>query len=205
MGRGDRVRLWHDRWCGDVTLKESFHVLYDCASNQAATISEVLVRENGRVDWHVTFVRNFNDWELDIIASYLGLLQSHLPSRKVDDGLRWNLKKKGIFDVQSLYTALRESPTIAFPWKSIWRTKAPRMACFFVWTAAWNKILTSENLSNRGYTLTSSVVVMARLLITSYYIVLLQVFSGVGSFRPLGYIGPYLGQLLIYCLAGGMF
>ena len=91
-----RVRLWHDRWCGDVTLKESFHVLYDCASNQAATISEVLVRENGRVDWHVTFVRNFNDWELDIIASYLGLLQSHLPSRKVDDGLRWNLKKKGI-------------------------------------------------------------------------------------------------------------
>jgi hypothetical protein len=155
VGRGDRVRLWHDRWCGDVTLKESFHVLYDCASNQAATISEVLVRENGRVDWHVTFVRNFNDWELDIIASYLGLLQSHLPSRKVDDGLRWNLKKKGIFDVQSLYTALRESPTIAFPWKSIWRTKAPRMACFFVWTAAWNKILTSENLSNRGYTLTS--------------------------------------------------
>ena len=31
----------------------------------------------------------------------------------------------------------------------------PRRACFFVWTAAWNKILTCDNLSKRGYTLTS--------------------------------------------------
>jgi hypothetical protein len=28
--------------------------------------------ENGRVDWHVTFVRNFNDWELDSVAFFLG-------------------------------------------------------------------------------------------------------------------------------------
>jgi hypothetical protein len=61
-------------WCGDVILKESFHVLYDCASNQTATISEVLVGENGRVAWNVTFVCNFNDWEVDIVASFLGLL-----------------------------------------------------------------------------------------------------------------------------------
>jgi hypothetical protein len=87
VGRGDRVRLWHDRWCGDVSLKDSFPVLYACASNKAATISEVLVRENGWVDWWVSFVRNFNDWELDDVASFLGLLQSHLPSQVVDDGL----------------------------------------------------------------------------------------------------------------------
>ena len=87
VGRGNRVRLWHDRWCGDVPLKDSFPDLYACASNKAATISEVLVRENGRVDWQVTFMRNFNDWELDNVASFLGLLQTHCPSRVVDDGL----------------------------------------------------------------------------------------------------------------------
>ena len=155
VGRGDKVRLWHDKWCGDVTLKESFPVLYDCASNQAATISEVLVRENGRVAWNVTFARNFNDWELDSVASFLGLLQSHIPSWGVDVGLRWNLKKNGIFDIRSFYTALRVLPNVDFPWKSIWRIKAPCRACFFVWTAAWNRILACDNLHKRGYTLPS--------------------------------------------------
>ncbi len=59
-----------------------------------------------------------------------------------------------MFDVRSLYSTLRESLALAFPWK-IWHTKAPQRACFFVWTAAWNKILTCDNLSKRGYTLTS--------------------------------------------------
>ena len=27
-------------------------------------------------------------------------------------------------------------------WRCIWRSKAPRRVCFFVWTAAWDKILT---------------------------------------------------------------
>ncbi len=103
----------------------------------------------------MNFMQDFNDWELDTVASFLGLLQSHLPSQEVDDGLRWNLKKNGIFDICSFYTVLRDSPNVAYPWKSIWRTKAPRRACFFVWTAAWNKILTCDNLSKRGYTLTS--------------------------------------------------
>jgi hypothetical protein len=29
----------------------------------------------------VPFARNFNDWELDSVASFFGLLQSHIPSR----------------------------------------------------------------------------------------------------------------------------
>jgi hypothetical protein len=73
----------------------------------------------------------------------------------VDDGLRWKLKTNGIFDVRSFYSSLKESSPLAFPWKCIWHTKAPRRACFFVWTAAWHKILTCDNLIKRGYSLTS--------------------------------------------------
>ncbi len=155
VGIGDRVRLWHDQWCGDVTLKEAYPVLYECASNQAATIDEVVVRDNGRMEWNVIFKRNFNDWELNDVVSFLNLIQSHLPFRELADGIRWNLTKSGIFDVRSFYSALRNSNPVAFPWKSVWRTKAPRRACFFVWTAAWNKILTCDNLRKRGYTLPS--------------------------------------------------
>jgi hypothetical protein len=81
--------------------------------------------------------------------------QSHIPSRGVDDGLRWNLKKNGISDIRSFYTALRVLPNVDFPWKSIWRIKTPCKACFFVWTTAWNRILMCDNLHNRGYTLPS--------------------------------------------------
>uniref|UniRef100_A0A2N9G2D1 Reverse transcriptase domain-containing protein n=1 Tax=Fagus sylvatica TaxID=28930 RepID=A0A2N9G2D1_FAGSY len=142
-------------WKGIMLGWTLFLVLYACASNKAATVSEVLVRENGRVRLEGDFMRNFNDWELDNVASFLGLLQSHLPSRVVDDGLWWNLKTKGIFDVRSRYSFFGESPSLVFPWKCIWRTKAPRRACFFVWTAAWKKILTCENLRKRGYYITS--------------------------------------------------
>ena len=38
----------------------------------------------------------------------------------------------------------------AFPWKGIWRVKAPRKVTFFVWTAAWGWILTCDNLRRRG-------------------------------------------------------
>uniref|UniRef100_A0A2N9GZQ1 Reverse transcriptase domain-containing protein n=1 Tax=Fagus sylvatica TaxID=28930 RepID=A0A2N9GZQ1_FAGSY len=149
--------LWKGIMCGwdEFSAHDLFPGLYACASDQAATINEVLVREDDRVDWRVNFVHNFNDWELDSVASFLGLLQSNLPTLVVDDGLWWTLKTTGMFDVRSYYCSLRESPDIAFPWKCIWRTKAPRRACFFVWTAAWNKILTYDNLRKRGYNLPS--------------------------------------------------
>ena len=33
VGISDKVRLWHDKWCGDVILKEAFPVLYECTLN----------------------------------------------------------------------------------------------------------------------------------------------------------------------------
>ena len=95
--------------------------------------------------------------EILMIGSLIALLLSwaccnltfHLVG--ADDGLRWNLKQNGIFDVRSFYTALWVLPNVDFPWKSIWHNKAPRRACSFVWTVAWNKILTCDNLHKRGY------------------------------------------------------
>uniref|UniRef100_A0A2N9HUF8 Reverse transcriptase zinc-binding domain-containing protein n=1 Tax=Fagus sylvatica TaxID=28930 RepID=A0A2N9HUF8_FAGSY len=66
------------------------------------------------------------------------------------DGSWWHLRKNGRFDIRSFYDALRDSPHVVFPWKSIWHTKAPRRVRFFVWSATWNKILTCDNLSKRG-------------------------------------------------------
>uniref|UniRef100_A0A7N2LG27 COP9 signalosome complex subunit 8 n=1 Tax=Quercus lobata TaxID=97700 RepID=A0A7N2LG27_QUELO len=59
--------------------------------------------------------------------------------------------KKGVFDIRSFYNKLRSSLPITFPWKGIWKAKAPTHASFFVWTAAWEKILTGDILWCRGF------------------------------------------------------
>ena len=63
----------------------------------------------------------------------------------------WKLSKKGVFDIRSFYNKLRSSLPITFPWKGIWKAKAPTHVSFFVWTAAWEKILTGDILWYRGF------------------------------------------------------
>ena len=69
--------------------------------------------------------------------------------------MRWKLKSTGEFTLQSFYEILRGSCPLPFPWKAIWRAKAPQRVSFFVWTVAWGKILTFENLIKRGYSMVS--------------------------------------------------
>jgi hypothetical protein len=57
---------------------------------------------------------------------------------------------KGIFEVKSFYRVLSSFGSISFPWKSIWRSKAPPKVAFFAWTAIYSKILTLDNLRRRG-------------------------------------------------------
>ena len=37
-----------------------------------------------------------------------------------------------------------------FPWKMVWRSKVPSRVAFFSWTSALGKILSIDNLRNRG-------------------------------------------------------
>ena len=66
----------------------------------------LLVRQFGRVEWDVTFVCHFNDWEMPMVFSFLDFLYSHSPSTTREDVLRWKLKWSGLFDIQSFYRAL---------------------------------------------------------------------------------------------------
>ena len=57
--------------------------------------------------------------------------------------------KNGDFDIRSFYNELGGSSSTMFPWKGIWKVKAPRRVSFFIWTAIWDKILTGNNLRGR--------------------------------------------------------
>ena len=144
-----------DRWCGDRVLKDAFPVLFACATDQQATIDSLLTRSasGSYSDWNVNFVRNFNDWEMEGVISFFGLLHSHSSFKVGGDGLRWRLKGNGMFDICFYYIALRGSPPVKFLWKSIWSVHVPRRVSFFVWSATWDRILIADNLMQRGYQL----------------------------------------------------
>ena len=60
---------------------------------------------------------------------------------------------KGTFDSHSFYHALHAPEAVAFLWKIIWGVKSPRRVAFFMWTVAWGRILTCDNLRKRGFVL----------------------------------------------------
>ena len=80
---------------------------------------------------------------------FLRTLGSNLPPTVNGDRMRWKLTKNGVFNIRLFYNKLRNPLPIIFPWKSVWKVKAPRRVSFFVWTAVWNRILTGDNLRGR--------------------------------------------------------
>jgi hypothetical protein len=63
------------------------------------------------------------------------------------------LKGNGLFDIKSFYNALRDFHPMRFPWKAIWGVHTPRKISFYVWAATWGRILTDDNLKQRGFQL----------------------------------------------------
>lgn len=99
--------------------------------------------------WDVRFIRAAHDWEVDDLATFFALLYSVRIERDAEDKLWWSPSRKEKFDVSSFYKTLVYKESVCFPWKSIWRTKAPSKVAFFAWTAALGKILTLDNLRKR--------------------------------------------------------
>ena len=118
-----------------------------------ATIDSLLIQSapGSRTDWNVTFVHNFNDWEMEGVVSFIEFLHSHTSFKVGDDGFRWKLTGNGVFDIRSLYSVLRGSPLVTFPWKAIWGVHVLRRVSFFAWSATWGRILIADNLMRRGY------------------------------------------------------
>ena len=154
VGCGNRIRFWQDKWCGDMALMDRFPSLYACSTQREVTIASVLMRSDvgGPCEWNVTFGRDFNDWELDLVVEFFQLLASN-NSKEGTDGLRWKGRKDGVFSSRSFYHLLNERTRMPFPWKGIWAVKAPPRVSFFIWTATWGRILTCDNLMQRGYSM----------------------------------------------------
>jgi hypothetical protein len=79
---------------------------------------------------------------MDMVFSFFDQLYSTSARHGEGDRLVWNPSKKCVFEVRSFYEELirKDGPCVPyFPWKNIWRVKAPTRVAFFVWSAVWAK------------------------------------------------------------------
>lgn len=80
-------------------------------------------------------MRDFNDWEIEVVTSFFNLLYSNIAHHEGRDQLGWRLKGNGNLMFTPFYDALRGPYAKIFNLKSIWRVKA-QQGSFFVWTVA---------------------------------------------------------------------
>ena len=86
-------------------------------------------REEG--GWNPTFLRSFNDLEINDDLNLLATIQGVKlnPNRK--DSLAWSLSKSGIFTIKSYYDKLMGGMMENFPRKLIWNNCISTKISFF--------------------------------------------------------------------------
>ena len=56
------------------------------------------------------------------------------------------MTKNGAFLIKSIYKALDTSPNVSLPWPMVWMSCVQPKFCFFTWKAAWDKVLSLDQL-----------------------------------------------------------
>uniref|UniRef100_A0A2N9H9H6 Reverse transcriptase zinc-binding domain-containing protein n=1 Tax=Fagus sylvatica TaxID=28930 RepID=A0A2N9H9H6_FAGSY len=81
-GLGIRIRFWYDNWCGEVPFKARFPLLFACSTSRTTSIAPCLLCSGiGEArSWNFTFVRDFNDWEVEEVLAFFNFIHSKIPA-----------------------------------------------------------------------------------------------------------------------------
>ena len=148
-GKGSKINFWTDVWCNGTRLSQNFPHLFAMASHRNATVEEMWDQNFGQGGWNLRFLRDFNDWELDIIGDLLHALRGYKPSME-EDLVCWKGGKNGKFRVKEAYRLVARSNDIVFLSRCIWVYSVPTKVAFYAWKATWGRVLTLDRLQKRG-------------------------------------------------------
>lgn len=87
-----------------------FLVIFRMIANQNDSVSDLLVRSNGIVQWDVSFIGDVHEWELDKVTDFFSFLYSLAIGGNLRDRNRmiWKPSSSKKFSVQH---------SSFFPWK----------------------------------------------------------------------------------------
>ena len=134
VGKGSKINFWTDVWCNGTRLSQNFPHLFAMASHRNATVEEMWDQNFGQGGWNLRFLRDFNDWEMDMIGNLLHVLRDYKPSME-EDSVCWKGGRNGKFRVKEAYRLVARPNDIVFPSRCIWVDSVPTKVAFYAWEA----------------------------------------------------------------------
>lgn len=119
VGDGSQVRFWHDRWCGEVALKDSFPRLYMVARDRDGVVVTAMEWVGDVLMWGPSFRRALRDEEEGDLTTLLGMLGRAKVRRHGEDFLTWEGGGGSTFSVRALYKAISYKEGVRFRVKAI--------------------------------------------------------------------------------------
>ena len=129
VGKGNKIRFWTDVWCGDATLSQRFPHHYILEANRNAKVEDLWDQNVGEGGWNLCFIRDFNDWEVELVGELLQALRG-LRITWEDDSVSWKRGGSGQFRVKDAYSWLDRSMDVNFPKNKIWVGRVPTKIMF---------------------------------------------------------------------------
>ncbi|KAL5709840.1 hypothetical protein ACHQM5_020477 [Ranunculus cassubicifolius] len=162
-GRGQSISFWHDIWLGESALCDTFPELYAFSAVKNAKIGDVFIPNENGGSWNIIFSRRAQDWEVEKLMEFYGILHEAGLLFGEEDGRVWIWGNGGNFSVKSFYEEiakdlaekeLRNDEILRlFPHEKVWDLEIPFRICFFAWMAFLGRIQTMDNLNERGLNL----------------------------------------------------
>ncbi|RZC84440.1 hypothetical protein C5167_047230 [Papaver somniferum] len=151
IGKGDKIRLWEDKWCVQGPLNSTFPRLYAITNNKNSSPLSLFSPNDYGLHWKLNFSRSrLYDAEINELTSFLQILNDVAFFPEEDDELVWVGDKTWIFSVKSAYLNDCPAPSaIVFPRKKIWSKHWPHKVGFFLSQLVQNKLPTIDNLQKR--------------------------------------------------------
>ena len=130
VGDGSRVSFWHDVWCGDSTLKESFPTLLAIACNPTALVADILQVHNGNPHWDLTFTRYIQDWESEALMQLIEILYAKEGIGNGMDAIRLGGCQEQVFHSGQLLSSFIGYVSWLFPLENDLEISGSASCCF---------------------------------------------------------------------------
>ncbi len=161
VGRGDKIKIWKDRW---LPSPSTFRVISPVSGlDPEATVDTLICVDS--MSWNLPLLHS-----MFLKRDVESILAIPLSKRKPSDVLIWNGTKQGTFSVKSAYRMLYSHRNAAEAsssaatnsatqfWSSIWATSVPPKVRVFVWRACQGILPTQTHLFDKGISNTFSCV-----------------------------------------------
>ena len=103
--------FWHDRWCGDISLKLRFGRLFDLALNKSITVKDMFEHGWGEEDDAWQWRRVLRVWEEELLAECRLLLADVSLQPFSYDVWQWLPDPSEGYSVRAVYSMLTDQAT----------------------------------------------------------------------------------------------